>query len=102
MDRRAAIAQVAAAARRLPAPRAPEAASAGFAPVTLRWKAPKGAKPAKYVVLRDGHAVATTTHRSYTDHKGKAGHTYRYAIAGGDGHRRRGRPPPRRRGRVPP
>ena len=43
MDRRAAIAHVAAKARRLPAPRSPHAAAAP-ASVTLRWTAPKGAQ----------------------------------------------------------
>ncbi len=58
--------------------------------MTLRWTAPKGRRPAHYLVLRDGRVLAHTTHRSYTDRTVKAGKTYRYAVRGVDARGRRG------------
>jgi uncharacterized protein (DUF1800 family) len=91
VDRRAAIAHVAGKARRLAAPRSPHAGPVGPASVTLHWSAPKGRKPAKYVVLRDGKVVGHTTHRAFVDHKVKRGKTYRYTIVAVDKHGRRGK-----------
>ena len=45
------------------------------------WTAPKGAKPAYYVVLRDGKSLGKTTRTTYTDSKVKPGTTYRYTRA---------------------
>jgi Protein of unknown function (DUF1501) len=90
MERRVALARLAAGGRRLAAPKQPKVAKVGSTAVTLRWKAPKGAKPALYQVVRNGRVVARTTHLSSTDRHGKAGHTYRYAVRGVDKHGRRG------------
>jgi uncharacterized protein (DUF1800 family) len=90
MERRVALARLAAGGRRLAAPKKPKVAKVGSTAVTLRWKAPKGAKPALYQVVRNGRVVARTTHLSYTDRHVKAGHTYRYAVRGVDKHGRRG------------
>jgi hypothetical protein len=40
--------------------------------------APKGAKPAHYVILRDGKSLGKTKRTTYPDHKVKPGTTYRY------------------------
>jgi uncharacterized protein (DUF1800 family) len=90
MERRIALARLAAGGRRLAAPKKPKAAKVGSAAVTLRWKAPKGAKPAVYQVVRNGRVVARTTHLSYTDRHVNPGRTYRYAVRGVDKHGRRG------------
>src|SRR4051812_23601893 len=89
-ERRVALARLAAGGRRLSAPKKPKVAKVGSTAVTLRWKAPKGAKPTLYQVVRNGRVVARTTHLSYTDRHVKAGQTYRYAVRGVDKHGRRG------------
>ena len=49
--------------------------------VTLKWSAPKGAKPAHYVVLRDGKSIGkTTTERRSRTPRSMPGKTYRYAV----------------------
>ena len=72
--------RVSAAKRRLSAPRSLKTSSVSATAVTLKWTAPKGAKPAYYVVLRDGKAIAKTTRPTYTDRKVKVGKTYRYSV----------------------
>ena len=79
-----------ASARRLAAPRSLKAAGVGPAAVTLKWSAPKGARPAYYVILRDGKSLGRTTRTSYTDSKVKAGATYRYAVRAYDKRKRAG------------
>src|ERR1700754_1643272 len=69
-----------AAVKRLSAPRSLKATSVAWGGVTLRWAAPKGAKPKHYLVLRDGKSLGRTTHSSFTDTKVKPGTTYRYAV----------------------
>ena len=41
---------------------------------------PKGAKPAHYVIFRDGKSLGKTTRSSFTDTKVVPGKTYRYAV----------------------
>ena len=65
---------------RLAAPRSVKVASAGPGGITLKWAAPKGAKPAHYVIFRDGKSLGKTTRSSFTDTKVVPGKTYRYAI----------------------
>ena len=74
------LGRISAARQRLSAPRSFKTTSVSATAVTLKWSAPKGAKPAYYVVLRDGKAIAKTTKPTYTDRKVKAGKTYRYAV----------------------
>jgi uncharacterized protein (DUF1800 family) len=90
MERRVALARLAAGGRRLSAPKRPKVAKLGPAAVTLRWTAPKGAKPAVYQVVRNGRVLGRTTRLSFTDTHVKAGSTYRYAVRGVDKHGRRG------------
>src|SRR3954454_15997649 len=90
MERRVALARLAAGGRRLSAPKKPKVAKVGSTAVTLRWKEPKGANPDLYQVVRNGRVVARTTHLSYTDRHVKSGQTYRYAVRGVDKHGRRG------------
>jgi len=99
LDRRAAIAAV--LARRLPAPAAPRATTVSTGRVTIHWAAPKGARPHRYVVLRDGKAIGRTTHRSFTDRHVVAGRTYRYTVVAVYAHGHRGRPSRALRVRVP-
>src|SRR4051794_13203045 len=80
------LGRVAAPARRLAAPRSLKASGVASSRVTLKWSAPKGAKPARYVVLRDGKSLGKVTHTSYTDHKVVAGKTYRYTVRAVDKH----------------
>src|SRR5829696_3639500 len=82
--------RMSAARRRLSAPRSLKASSVGSGGVTLRWAAPKGAKPAHYVVLRDGKSLGKTARTSYTDSKVKAGRTYRYSVRAYDSKNRAG------------
>ena len=72
------LGRVSAAQRRLSAPRSLKTGSVSATAVTLKWSAPKGAKPAYYVVIRDGKAIAKTTRPTYTDRKVKAGKTVRF------------------------
>ena len=74
--------------KRLSAPRSFKAASVSATQVKLKWSAPKGAKPAYYVVYRDGRSIGKTTRREFTDKKVKAGKTYRYAVRGFDKHKK--------------
>ena len=83
--------RTAAARRRLSAPRSLKASKVGPAGVTLRWNAPKGgAKPAYYVVLRDGKSLGKVKTTSYTDSKVGQGRTYRYAVRAYDSKKRAG------------
>src|SRR3954454_15141145 len=72
--------RVAVSRRRFAAPRSLRATSVGPGGVTLRWTAPKGAKPAHYLVVRDGKSLGKTTRGTYTDTTVKPGTTYRYAV----------------------
>src|SRR6478752_3486687 len=72
--------RVSAAKKQLSAPRSLRTTSIKASGVTLKWSAPKGAKPAYYVVYRDGKSVGKTTKLTYTDKKVKAGRTYRYSV----------------------
>src|SRR3954452_17446512 len=72
--------RVSAAKKQLSAPRSLRTSSIKASGVTLKWSAPKGAKPAYYVVYRDGKSVGKTTKLTYTDKKVTAGKTYRYSV----------------------
>ena len=80
----------AAAVKRLRAPRSLKATKVLANGVTLKWAAPKGAKPAQYVVLRDGKAIGKTKRTTFTDGKVKAGKTYRYTVRALDSRKRAG------------
>src|SRR6187200_378723 len=80
----------AAAVKRLRAPRSLKATKVLVNGVTLKWAAPKGAKPKQYVVLRDGKAIGRTKRTAFTDSKVKAGRTYRYTVRGLDSRKRAG------------
>jgi uncharacterized protein (DUF1800 family) len=67
-----------------------KATSVGVTGVTLKWTAPKGAKPTHYLVLRDGKSLGKTTRNSYTDSRVKPGKTYRYAVRALDERKRPG------------
>ena len=67
----------------MPAPRGLRVKSAGPAGVTLAWKAARGAKPAAYLVFRDGRRIARTARRSYTDTRAMPGR-HRYVVAAVD------------------
>ena len=95
------LGRASAARRRLSAPRALKTSNVGHAGVTLRWKAPNGAKPAYYVVLRDGKSLGKTTRTSFTDSKVKPGRTYRYSVRGYDSAKRAGAPSSSVRVKVP-
>src|SRR3954462_12521555 len=90
MDGGQGVGRISAAARRLSAPRSLKAISVGVSGVTLKWTAPKGAKPAHYLVLRDGKSLGKTTRNSYTDSNVKPGRTYRYSIRALDERKRAG------------
>src|SRR5918997_4579353 len=79
-----------AAAKRLAAPRSLKVASVGPAAVTLKWTAPRGAKPARYLVLRDGKTLGKVSRTSYTDSKVTPGKTYRYTVRALDSRNRPG------------
>src|SRR4051812_42488851 len=81
---------LAAAVKRLRAPRSLKATKVLASGVTLRWSAPKGAKPVQYVVLRDGKAIAKTKRTTFTDGKVKPGRTYRYTVRALDKRKRAG------------
>jgi uncharacterized protein (DUF1800 family) len=90
------------AKKRLAAPRSLKAASVGSGGITLRWTAPKGgAKPAYYVLFRDGKSLGKTTRSSFTDTKVQPGKTYRYAIRAYDKAKRAGALSPSVRVTVP-
>src|SRR6476620_10713887 len=79
-----------AAAKRLAAPRSLKATNVAWGGVTLRWAAPKGAKPKHYLVLRDGKSLGRTTRSTFTDTKVKPGTTYRYTVRALDERNRAG------------
>src|ERR1044072_7480175 len=81
---------LAAAVKRLRAPRSLKATRVLANGVTLRWAAPKGAKPKQYVVLRDGKAIAKTKRTTFIDGKVKPGATYRYTVRALDSRKRAG------------
>ena len=63
-------------ARRLAAPRGLKVKRVGPAGITLAWRAPRGAKPARYLIFRDGRRIARDTHRPLSrivDTRGRAG-----------------------------
>src|SRR3954462_5784824 len=93
--------RISAAAKRLSAPRSLKATNVAWGGVTLKWAAPKGAKPAHYLVLRDGKSLGKTTRNSYTDSKVKPGQTYRYSIRALDERKRAGALSSSVRGKVP-
>lgn len=79
-------------ARQLSAPRSLKKSKVTSSSVTIVWSAPKGkTKPKSYAIVRDGKQIATTKHRSYTDHTVKGGKTYRYSVRGIGPHRKRGK-----------
>src|SRR4051812_12946416 len=78
------------ASKRLAAPRSLKASGLTSSGVTLQWGAPKGAKPAHYVVLRDGKQLAKTSRTTFTDHKVAAGKTYRYSVRAYDAKKQAG------------
>ena len=53
-----------AAAKRLAAPRSLKVSSVGPEAVTLKWAAPRGAKPKRYLVLRDGKSLGRVSRTS--------------------------------------
>ena len=69
MDGGSGSGRISAAAKRLSAPRSLKATSVAWGGVTLKWTAPKGAKPTYYVVLRDGKSLGKTTRTSFTDRR---------------------------------
>jgi uncharacterized protein (DUF1800 family) len=94
------MAQFRAMAGRLPAPRGLRVKRVGPGGVTLAWRPPRGAKPAGYLVFRDGRRIARTERRSYTDTRAKPGR-HRYAVVALDAKGRRGRPSKIVRARMP-
>lgn len=82
---------IAISARRLPAPRTLKRSHLSAASVTLTWSSPRGKRaPKRYVVLRNGHRIGQTTHRSFVDRHLKPGATYRYSVRGVDARGRNG------------
>src|SRR3954463_11457546 len=79
-----------AATKRLAAPRSLKATSVGTGGITLHWSAPKGGKPAHYLILRDGKSLGKTSRTSYTDSKVTPGRTYRYTVRAVDKDKRAG------------
>jgi uncharacterized protein (DUF1800 family) len=90
-----------AVAKRLSAPRSLRTTSVAWGGVTLRWAAPKGAKPRHYLVLRDGKSLGRTTRTAFTDTKVKPGTTYRYTVRAIDARNRAGALSPSVRVKVP-
>jgi uncharacterized protein (DUF1800 family) len=79
-----------AAAKRLSAPRSLKATRVASGGVTLKWAAPKGAKPKHYLVLRDGKRLGRTSRAAFTDTKVQPGRTYRYSVRALDERNRAG------------
>ena len=79
-----------AAAKRLSAPRSLKATNVAWGGVTLKWAAPKGAKPKHYLILRDGKSLGKTTRNTFTDTKVKPGTAYRYTVRALDERNRAG------------
>jgi uncharacterized protein (DUF1800 family) len=90
-----------AAAKRPAAPRSLRVAAVGPAAVTLKWAAPRGTKPKRYLVLRDGKVLGKVARTSYTDSKVKPGRTYRYSVRALDARNRQGALSPSVRVKVP-
>ena len=90
MDGGSGMGRISAAAKRLSAPRSLKATNVVAGGVTLKWTAPRGAKPKHYLILRDGKRLGRTTRTTYTDTKVKAGTTYRYTVRALDGRNRAG------------
>src|SRR3954447_13007621 len=101
MDGGPGVGRVSAASKRLSAPRSLKATNVASGGVTLKWTAPKGAKPAHYVILRDGKSLGKTAHNRYTDSKVTPGATYRYTVRALDGRNRPGSMSPSVRVKVP-
>src|SRR4051812_24712662 len=93
--------RISAAAKRLSAPRSLKATNVAWGGVTLKWAAPRGAKPKHYLVLRDGKSLGKTTRNSYTDSKVTPGTTYRYTVRALDERKRAGAQSPSIRVKVP-
>jgi uncharacterized protein (DUF1800 family) len=72
--------------------------------VVLRWKAPKTrtkAKPASYLVLRNGKKLGTTTKTTYLDRSAAPGKTYSYTVTSLDKKKRPGVPSSAKRLKIP-
>ena len=85
----------------LSAPRSLKATSVAAGGVTLKWTAPKGAKPEHYLVLRDGKSLGKTTRTSYTDTKVKPGRRTATRVRALDERKRAGALSPSVRVKVP-
>jgi uncharacterized protein (DUF1800 family) len=94
------MAQFRSMARRLAAPRRLKVKRVGPAGIALAWKAPRGAKPAAYLIFRDGRRIARTERRSYEDARAKPGR-HRYFVLGVDKHGHRGKHSKIVRARMP-
>jgi uncharacterized protein (DUF1800 family) len=94
------MAQFRSMARRLRAPRGLRVKRVGPAGIKLAWKPPRGAKPAAYLIFRDGRRIARTERRSYVDERAKPGR-HRYFVLGVDGKGHRGKPSKTVRARMP-
>jgi uncharacterized protein (DUF1800 family) len=94
------MAQFRSMARRLAAPRGLKVKRVGPAGITLAWKAPRGAKPAGYLIFRDGRRIARTERRRYVDARAKPGR-HRYFVLGVDAHGHRGKHSKIVRARMP-
>src|SRR5215218_2719307 len=90
MDGGSGMGRISAAAKRLSAPRSLRATNVASGGVTLKWTAPRGAKPKHYLVLRDGKSLGKTARTSYTDSKVAPGTTYRYTVRALDERNRSG------------
>src|SRR3954468_12563989 len=80
MDGGSGMGRVSAAGKRISAPRSLKATNVASSGVTLKWTAPRGAKPKHYLILRDGKSLGKTTRNSFTDSKVVPGTTYRYTV----------------------
>src|SRR4051812_47220665 len=78
--------------KRLSAPRSFQAGAVAADRGPLKWGAPRGTRPAYYVVLRGGRAMGKTTKRTSPEKKVKAGTPYRYSVRGYDKHKKAGAP----------
>jgi uncharacterized protein (DUF1800 family) len=94
------MAQFRSMARRLAAPRGLKVKRVGPAGIALAWKAPRGAKPAGYLIFRDGRRIARTERRRYVDARAKPGR-HRYFVLGVDAHGHRGKHSKIVRARMP-
>jgi uncharacterized protein (DUF1800 family) len=84
------MAQFRSMARRLAAPRGLKVKRVGPAGIAIGWKAPRGAKPAAYLIFRDGRRIARTERRAYVDARAKPGR-HRYFVLAVDDKGRRGK-----------